>query len=114
MSLEDAVADAVVAFDAANHAFGRFVTYAVRPVGPVPARVQAVRVLLQEAALAVPQEITRAAAAEFLVALTAAKQGLTEFLAAPPVAYNLEETLTAPAALDEAIEALAHALASSD
>jgi hypothetical protein len=110
--LHDSIADAVAAFDAANHAFGRFVTYAVRPRGDVPARIQAVRELLQEAALAVPQEPTRPAAAEFLIALRAARHGVAGFLASPPAGYPLEEALPATGALDEAIEVLERALRS--
>src|SRR5215211_235808 len=83
-ALAEAIEDAVAAFDAANQAFGRFVTYTVRPAGGIPERVQRVRELLQEAALAVPQDGTRATAAEFLVALRAARHGLAEFLASPP------------------------------
>jgi hypothetical protein len=112
LSLDHAVQDAITAFDAANHAFGRFVTYAVRPRGPLPPRIQAVRALLQDAALAVPQEITRPGAAEFLVALRAARQGVVDLLASPPPGYAVEEALPAPEALDEAIDLLARALTS--
>ena len=111
-SLDEAVAEAVAAFDAANHAVGRFVTYVVRPRGEIPARLHGVRELLQEAALAVPQETTRSAAAEFLVALRAARHGIADFLASPPSGYPLGEMLPAPDDLDEGIEVLERALRS--
>jgi hypothetical protein len=72
-----------------------------------------VRELLQEAALTVPQEITWPAAAEFLTTLRAARQGISEFLASPPVGYAVEEALPAPEALDEAIDLISRALTSS-
>ena len=105
------IAEAVAAFDAGNHAFGRFVTYVVRPHGEnVPRAVQVVREALQEAALAVPHEATPAAASEFLIALRAARDVLARFLAAPPAGYRLEEALNAPEAFDEAIAVLEEAL----
>ena len=111
--LEYAIAEATAAFDAANHAFGRFVTYAVRPRNQaVPPSVQAVRDLLQDAALAVPQETSVEAAQEFLTALWAALEGLTGFLGEPPPGYALEEARQAPGALEEAIAALEGALGS--
>ena len=112
LPLDEAITEAVAAFDAANHAFGRFVTYAVRARGEVPPRIRAVRELLQEAALAVPQEASRPAAAEFLIALRAARHGLREFLASPPSGYPLEEALPAPGALEEGIEVLERTLRS--
>ena len=111
--LEEAIAEATAAFDAANHAFGRFVTYAVRPRNePVPAAVQSVRELLQDAALLVPQESSLPAAEEFLAALRTALDGLTRFLAEPPPGYALEEARQTPEALEEAIGVLEGALGS--
>jgi hypothetical protein len=113
-ALEAAIAEAIIAFDAGNHAFGRFVTYVVRPHGEaVPRSVQIVREGLQEAALSVPQSPSVEAAAEFLAALRAARDRLARFLADPPPGYALEEAKAAPAALDEAIEVLAEALTGS-
>lgn len=112
--LEYAIAEATAAFDAANHAFGRFVTYAVRPHNEaVPPEVQAVRESLQEAAISVPQEATDAAAREFLGALRDAYVAVEQFLADPPGRYVLEEARPTPDALDEAIQALEAALASA-
>ena len=104
--LESAIAEATVAFDAANHAFGRFVTYVVRPRGTIPASVRTVREALQEAALSVPEETTTAAARAFLAALEDAAARLTAFLASPPPGYALEEAHAAPGALEEAIAVL--------
>jgi hypothetical protein len=109
--LDTVIAEAVAAFDAANHAFGRFVTYVVRPHGEaVPRSVQVVREGLQDAALSVPQTPTVEAAGEFLAALRVAKELLDAFLAAPPAGYALEEAKAAPGALEEAIEVLTAAL----
>jgi hypothetical protein len=104
--LESAIAEATAAFDAANHAFGRFVTYVVRPRGALPASVSAVREALQEAAISVPEETTIAAAREFLAALENAAARLSAFLASPPPGYALEEAHAAPGALAEAIAVL--------
>ena len=106
------IAEATAAFDAANHAFGRFVTYVVRPSGRMPAAVQQVRELLQEAAITVPEEPTRQAIGEFAGSLRAAQAGLAAFFADPPEGYALEEALPTPEALDEAIEVLQRALES--
>lgn len=103
--LESALAAAVAAFDAGNHAFGRFVTYAVRPHGGIPPSVQAVRERLQDAALAVPDAPSTDAAREFLTALKTALSAVDAFLADPPVGYALEEACVAPDALREAVEA---------
>ena len=112
--LESAIAEATAAFDAANHAFGRFVTYAVRPHNEaVPPEVQAVRESLQEAAISVPQEATVAAAQDFLTALRDAYSAVERFLAASPGEYALEEAGPAPEALDEAIQMLEAALPSA-
>lgn len=110
-TLADTVAEAVAAFDAANHAFGRFVTYVVRPRNqPVPPAIQHVREALQDAAILAPEATTPVAAHAFLVALQAAQQRLGAFLAAPPSGYALEEAMAAPGALEEAITVLADAL----
>jgi hypothetical protein len=100
--LESALAEAVAAFDAGNHAFGRFVTYAVRPHGAVPPAVQAVREQLQEAALAVPEVQSLGAARDFLAAVRNALDAVEAFLADPPMGYALEEARGAPEALQEA------------
>ncbi len=109
--LDAAIAEAVLAFDAANHAFGRFVTYVVRPHGePIPPRVQVVREALQEAAISVPQEPSVEAACAFLGALRQAGDRLAAFLADPPGGYALEEAMQAPGAMEEAIAVLEEAL----
>ena len=113
-NLEYAIAEATAAFDAANHAFGRFVTYAIRPHNEVvPAEVQTVREALQEAAISVPQEVTATAAREFLSALRNAYVAVERFLGAPPGRYALEEARPTPEALDEAIQVLEAALPSA-
>jgi hypothetical protein len=112
--LDFAIAEATAAFDAANHAFGRFVTYVVRPHNePVPPSVHNVRAFFQEAALAVPREQTVEAAREFLAALRDAYDAVERFLADPPGGYALEEARPAPEALDEAIQVLEAALRSA-
>ena len=78
----------------------------------MPPNVQAVRELLQDAALSVPEEPDAASAQEFLAALRAAYHGLGGFLADPPPSYALEEAMAAPEALDEAIQVLQAALRS--
>lgn len=101
-----AIAEATAAFDAANHAFGRFVTYVVRRGGrAIPPSVQTVREAFQEAAIAVPQESTTAAAAEFLPTLVAAQARLGAFFQSPPD-LALEEARPAEEALAEAIGVL--------
>jgi hypothetical protein len=112
--LEDAIAEAVAAFDAANHAFGRFVTYAVRPHNePVPAEIQHVREALQEAAISVPQQPTVDEARIFLDALRAAYLAVDRFLAEPPSRYAVEEARPTPEALAEAMQVLEQALRSA-
>jgi hypothetical protein len=109
--LAGAVAEAVAAFDAANHAFGRFVTYVVRPHNePVPPSVRYVREGFQEAAISFPEAPYPAAAREFLAALRACKARLDAFLADPPSGYQVEEAMAAPEALEEAIDVLERAL----
>ena len=110
-ALAEAVAEAIEAFDAANHAFGRFVTYVVRPRNqPLPPTVQTVREALQEAALAVPHAPSVESAGEFLTALRAARVRLDAFLADPTPGYALEEARAAPGALEEAVALLEEAL----
>lgn len=111
-SLADAVAEAVAAFDAANHAFGRFVTYVVRPRNqPVPPAIQHVREALQDAAVLAPEATTTETAREFLDAVQEAQRRLAGFLAAPPPGYTIiEEVADAPDALAEAITLLSAAL----
>ncbi|MGD9894903.1 MAG: hypothetical protein AB7R89_09435 [Dehalococcoidia bacterium] len=111
--LNDAITEATAAFDAANHAFGRFVTYAVRPHNqPIPPEVQRVREALQEAAICVPRQPTTDEARAFLDALRAAYDVAEQFLAEPPGRYAVEEVRPAPDALDEAIQVLEAALRS--
>jgi hypothetical protein len=112
--LEDAIAEATAAFDAANHAFGRFVTYAVRPHNePMPPEVQVVREALQEAAISVPQQPTVEDARSFLDALRVAYIAVDRFLTDPPSRYAVEEARPTPDALDEAIQVLELALRSA-
>jgi hypothetical protein len=112
VTLDTAIAEAIAAFDAANHAFGRFVTYVVRQRSKaIPPSVRVVREALQEAAMSVPQEASAEAAAEFLGALRLAGERLAAFLAGPPAGYALEEAMQAPGALEEAIAVLEQALA---
>jgi len=109
-----AIEEATAAFDAANHAFGRFVTYVVRPHNePVPPAVQTVRESLQDGALSVPQDQTEAAAREFLGSLHTALDVVTRFLQQPPPGYALEEAMATPGALEEAIDALQGVLGSA-
>jgi len=108
-----AIVEAIAAFDAGNHAFGRFVTYEVRRRGStIPPSVQTVRERLQEAALSVPQTGSIDEAIEFLAILLDANAAMRSFLAAPPAGYALEEALGAPEALDEAVAVLSAALSS--
>jgi hypothetical protein len=112
--LEDAIAEATAAFDAANHAFGRFVTYAVRPHNePVPSEIQRVREALQEAAISVPQQPTVDEARVFLDALRVSYAAVERFLSDPPSRYAIEEAQPTPDALDEAIQVLEAVLRSA-
>lgn len=106
------MAEATLALDAANHAFGRFVTNIVRrQSNAVPAAIQAVREAFQDALLSAPDATTTEGAREMLAALRQAQERITAFLAAPPAGLELAEAIAAPPALEEAIAVLSGALA---
>lgn len=107
--LTDALAEATAAFDAGNHAWGRFYLYVLRRYqGEPPAPDAApVRSALQEAALSVPQEATRAAACEFAAALAAVCGALAVFVDALPETLRTGDAVVAPESFEEALAALA-------
>jgi hypothetical protein len=108
-ALAEAIAVATEAFDAGNHAWGRFLLYVLRPYhGPPPAPDPApLRAALQEAAISVPQHPTTGEARAFIDALLIAyreAQTLTERL---PATIRTGDILTVPDSFAEAIRALA-------
>ena len=106
--LREDIEEAVAAFDAGNHAWGRFFVYVLRPYrGPLPAPDAApVRAALQEAALAVPQATDLDEVRAFHAALLAIRRELTVFLALLPDPLRASDLLTAPDAFAEAIDLL--------
>lgn len=111
-ALAAVVAEATLALDAANHAFGRFVTNIIRrQSNAVPAEVQSVREAFQDALLCAPDATTIEGARDLLAALRLALARLNGFFAAPPAGYELAEAMAAPPALEEAIALLSAVLA---
>ena len=107
-TLADAIAEATAAFDAGNHAWGRFFVYVLRPYRDIPPAPDAslVRAALQEAALSVPQAADAAEARAFHDTLLTAHRELTAFIAGLPESLRTGDLLLAPDAFWEAIERL--------
>ena len=107
-ALEQAIAEATSAFDAGNHAWGRFYLYVLRRYrGSLPAPDPApVRTALQEAALAVPQTANAEEAWVFAEALAAALRELQAFIDALPDPLRAGDVLVAPGAFADALRAL--------
>src|SRR5690349_5328812 len=115
-ALVEAIAAATEAFDAGNHAWGRFLLYVLRPYhGPPTAPDPApLRAALQEAAISVPQHPTTSEARAFINALLIAyreAQTLTEHL---PESIRTGDILTVPESFAEAIRALAPWMSDED
>lgn len=108
VTLEDAIAEAMAAFDAGNHAWGRFFVYVLRPYQGIPPAPDPapVRAALQEAALSVPQAVDAAEARAFHDALFAAHRELVAFIARLPEPLRAGDLLLAPDAFREAVERL--------
>jgi hypothetical protein len=108
MNVDDTLREAIAAFDAGNHAWGRFHLYTFRryhdnPPAPGPA---AVRAALQEAVLSVPHSGDEQEIREFRVAVSAALRELEAFIALLPDPLRTSDVLQAPEALAEALELL--------
>jgi len=105
-ALNQAIAAAIEAFDAGNHAWGRYLHYVLRPYraehpeAPSPARVRAA---LREAALTVPHSREREELRAFFNALLVARRPLRHFIAVLPDASRTADLLKAPDAFAEAM-----------
>lgn len=108
-ALQQAISEATAAFDAGNHAWGRFLLYVLRPYhGRPPAPDPSpVRIALQEAALAVPHTADAADLRAFLDALLIAHREVEAFIAHLPPDLRTGDVLVAPDAFAEAIAVLA-------
>src|SRR5262245_34729870 len=108
-SLADAIAESTTAFDAANHAWGRYFLYVLRPYhGDPPAPDPApVRAALQEAAISVPQTADINETRAFADALVAAYRAVESFVAALPEPLRIGDVLTVNEPLGEALAWLA-------
>ncbi|MER3421186.1 MAG: hypothetical protein C4290_12000 [Chloroflexota bacterium] len=104
--LGQAIAAAIEAFDAGNHAWGRYLHYVLRPYrsehpeAPSPVRVRAA---LREAALSVPHSREREELRAFYNALLLARRALRDFIAALPDPLRTADLLMAPDAFAEAM-----------
>lgn len=102
-----ALAEAVAAFDAANHAVGRYTQYVVRPTGrPLPPLLSPLRHALQEAAILVVEMESEDTLPTFYAALLQAHEYLTALLRSPADGFTREELAAAAEALREAIDQL--------
>jgi hypothetical protein len=105
-ALGQAIAAAIEAFDAGNHAWGRYLHYVLRPYraehpdAPSPARVRAA---LREAALSVPHSRDPEELRAFFNALLVARRALRDFIAALPDPLRTADLLMAPDAFAEAM-----------
>ncbi len=108
-ALQEAVTEATAAFDAGNHAWGRFLLYVLRPYrGDPPAPDPSpVRAALQEAAVSVPHSTEAAELRAFLDALLAARRAVDAFIGRLPPDLRTGDVLLAPDAFAEAIGWLA-------
>ncbi|MGI8551155.1 MAG: hypothetical protein ACR2PL_10295 [Dehalococcoidia bacterium] len=106
-SLEDAIEEAVAAFDSANLAWGQFYQNML-PRRPADERLraQAVRAALGEAALDVPRDGVRAEVQVFVRSLEAARASLLVFLGSLPAGAATGDILQMPETLQEAAEIL--------
>lgn len=106
--LNDAIAEATAAFDAGNHAWGRFWVYRLRghPGGP-PVDAGALRAALQEAVLCVPQSPDVEQVAAFAAAIRVAKTEWETLIAQLPAELRDGDLLQAPDAFAEALGYLA-------
>jgi hypothetical protein len=104
-ALVEAVAEAVAAFDAGNHAWGRYLLYVLRPYrGAAPAPDPGpVRAALREAALDVPHGPSLEEVRAFHDALLTVRGALAAFVATLPDALRTGDILLVPDAIAEAI-----------
>ena len=102
----DHIREAIAAFDAGNHAWGRFYLYTLRRyTGAVPDS-SGVRTALQDAVLAVPHEGHDHQVREFRTAIAAALRAIEAFIADAPAPLRTGDLLQAPEALAEALDLL--------
>jgi hypothetical protein len=102
----DHIREAIAAFDAGNHAWGRFYLYTLhRYTGAVP-DVAGVRTALQDAVLAVPHEGHDHQVREFRTAIAATLRAIEIFIADAPEPLRTGDLLQAPEALAEELDLL--------
>lgn len=108
LTLGEAIAEAIAAFDAGNHAWGRFYHYVVRraPAGVGVPPVAPVRQALQEAALSVPRHGECEEARQFSAAIGLARQVVEVFVADLPSEQRTGDILLVAEAFREALDAL--------
>ncbi|MHB8575279.1 MAG: hypothetical protein ACYDCQ_08090 [Dehalococcoidia bacterium] len=98
----DAIEAAILAFDAGNHAWGRYRHFVLSNAPHVQAiPTDAVRAALQEAAVCVP-DAQAGDTGPLLAAVQAALAGLRQYVAAVPAEIQHSELNEAIDALDEA------------
>ena len=105
-ALRDALVEATAAFDASNHAWGRFFLYVLRPYrgGPPAPDPAPVRAAFQEAALLVPHSTDLEEVSAFAAAIVDTRRAVEAFTAALPAALRTGDVLLVPDALGEALE----------
>ena len=104
--LRDALVEATAAFDAGNHAWGRFFLYVLRPYrGDSPAPDPApVRAALQQAVLLVPHSTDLEEVGAFAAAIVDTRRAVEAFTSTLPAPLRTGDVLLVPDALDEALE----------
>lgn len=106
--MSDRLRAAIAAFDAGNHAWGRYYLYTLRRYrGTVAAPdASAVRAAFQDAVLAVPHEDHDHQVRAFRAAILTVLQALEAFIASAPEPLRTGDLLQAPDALAEALDLL--------
>ena len=105
-AMDGLLAEAVAAFDAANHAWGRFWHYTPHPRGDTLSAWSAVRAAFQDAALDVPADVDADSLHAFYDALVAARRESEGLIAELPAEVRSGDILSVPETLGEAIALL--------
>ncbi len=107
--LPDDLVEAIAAFDAGNHAWGRFYLYILRPYrgDPPPPDPTAVRAAFQDAVLTVPESADPEAIHEFTTAIRIASALVDAYVDVLPQSLRAGDLLSVPEALAEALASLA-------
>jgi hypothetical protein len=100
------VREAIAAFDAGNHAWGRFYLYTARRAANAVPDPSPVRTALQDAVLAVPHEGHDHQVREFRAAIAAAHRVIEAFIIEAPESLRTGDLLQVPEAFAEALELL--------